>query len=300
MSLGERPAMTPPYEEFVVQQRPLDIDLGRKLTLRRLTALYAGDLALPAEEITEVAAVNATPATLEDGLYIARDDARFKTAESLVFVDSKYATEEAKAASRTGEPTKVPPIDTGVVFPAYEFKLVGHHPRALGKHTRNRARNANAGNPDRDEADEVVGRSGGHALERYLGGMETVQERLVSERQVLRSLLKDLISPAWQAHYKGRNLEKRREETDDKIHEAAEIATVNLNLGNTAINGLHAAIRYNLYGQAPEDQQTNWWKRYIIFVGRYTSARIDRLTSASESCKDELKRYQPYLDRKLA
>lgn len=291
-----------PFDGDVVRFSPLEsIDWERRMTLRNLVWLHAADQQLPDGFATEQALADAHPLTIESGLYISVDDPRHDGAEGLVKVNTKFATANAKEAIdeiRAGKRPKVPPTGVSIVFPPDEFESVGHYPRALAKHMRSRTRKANFANPNRDEADETVGRSGGHILENYIGKMEVVENRIVDERKMLRSLFRDLASPVWQAHYKARNLEKRRETTDEKIHETSEIATINLNLGTDSIKALHNAIKYNLYGHNTHDEQVAWWKSYIALVMRYGAARIDRLTSATDACRDELKQFQPFLDRK--
>lgn len=302
-----RPARDPnqemlPFEaEIVPIRQHVEIDWERKLTLRRLVWIIAENEPLPQSYATSDDLTNAQPLAIEAGLYIPKDDPRYENAEGLIEVNPRFATDAAKTAAQEvgeGKQPKVPPTFIGVIFPPDEFKGIGYYPKALAKRVRTDTRAANLSAADRDEVDEKAGRSAGHTLEGYIKKMNGLQNGLFDERNMLRSLFKDLTTPAWQAHYKARNLDKKRKQADEKIHKTAEVASINLNLGNTAIEGLHKAIKFNLYGHLTQDQLVESWLRYIVMTGRYASARIDRLVSSIAASQSELGRYQEFLDRK--
>lgn len=279
------------------------VDWSRKITLRKLVWALSGEENIAADYASEPDLSLATPVSIESGLYIKAGDPRFADAEGIVTISSRHATEAAKQAlkdERAGKQPKVPPINTGIIFPSDEFSVLGYYPKALARHQRTKTRRANRTNPDRDEAKEKVGRSAGHTLEGYIKGMNTLEGTLLDERAVLMSLYRDLTTPIWQARFKARNLDRRRKQADETIHNTAETASINLNLGTTAVEGLHRAIRANLYRRGTQDQLAENWLSYIVMTGRYAAARIDRLTSLVATAQEELTRYQPFLDRNPA
>jgi hypothetical protein len=253
-----------------------------RITLSRLIRLASQDAAVHPEP-QEADFEQATPHAIEHGLYIPYSDPRYHSAEQLVRL----------GVDTMGTQT---PQHRGVVFPSSEFYVVARNARDLARHTEAKTRNANKNNPDRDEVRQKVGRSVGHTLSGKIESIVGLSSHIKEEVKVMRSLYRDLRSP-WQAHYKVKNLEKKRVFADERIHETAEVSTINLNLGSSAVKGLHGAIKKNLYGENRTHAQTaHSWHSYITLVGRYMGARVHKLDLSKAMCKEEFARYQHFLE----
>lgn len=257
-----------PYaDDIVATPHKVEIDWDRRTTFNRL--LIATCAEIGAVTCTrDVSAGIAEPPIIERGLYIDRADTRTATAEQLY---------------------------DGVVFPSDEFTVISRSPRDLTKHVRSRTREANKTLFDRDEADQKVGRSAAHALETQSTKLSRYIATMADKRLKLLSLLKDIDPPHGVVHFKAKNLERVRKNTDEAIHETAEVASINLNFDTTAIKGLHNVIRYNLYG-TNQARRMQYWRRYVVMTGRHTKAKIVAAGNSQTACERELRIYGPYLD----
>lgn len=268
----------------------------------RIDLSGAGDEAErePARTFSVDDLARAVPGAIEGGLYIPRFGPVWQTAEGKVDVPYDFASEDAKNARwliRSGKTTPIKPSDITIIFPSEEAKQIGYYAKALADRTKTSTRAANRDLPDRDEVNEKVDRSAHHQLEGYVKKMTALEKGLVSERGVLRSLFRDM-SSHWQAHYKARNLDKRRKGVEERLHLTVETSATTLKLEDTAVRGLHRAIRHNLYGHLTQDEQEQMWTMYLLMIGRYTTNKLDRLVSHIDACKKEMETYQPAIDRK--
>jgi hypothetical protein len=182
-----------------------------------------------------------------------------------------------------------------VVFPSDEYPIVARNARDLARSTEARTQAANESEPNRDQVRQKVGRSVAHTLNAKISSIATLNAQLTEDRETMRSLYKDLRS-SWIAHYKVKNLDKKRAFADEQIHEAAEVSSLHLNLGTTSVQGLHRAIRKNLYGgNRTHGQIAEKWRSYINMVGSYMGARIYKLDLSQNMCEQEMSRYEHFL-----
>jgi hypothetical protein len=257
----------------------MGINPERRMTFNRLLRL-TGEITDLGEEPTTDDYVHAEPPSIETGLYIGPRDPRFASGEQLVRVGVP------------AHPVTATTRDFGVVFPSDEFSVVARSPRDFARHTEARTRNANLVNDNRDEVDEKVRRSVIHALDSKVKSISKLSIDLGTERTALLSLYRDL-NYSWQAHHKVRNLAKLRIFADEKIHETAELATINLEMDTVAIKGLHRAIKKNLYGGNRSHARTAFnWQRYIKMVGTHTKAKLEKADISQRMCEKELDRYK--------
>ena len=253
-----------------------------RITLGRLISLAGQDLViLPEPETADFK--HADPSDIENGLYIPYGHPIYASAQQLVRVGINPASRPSLE-------------NTGVVFPSSEFQTVARNPRDFARHIEAQTRNANESNPDRDEVNRKVGRSVGHALSTKITSISALDAQIKQDMVTMRSLYRDLNS-SWIAHYKVKNLEPKRALADDKIHEVAEISTINLNLGTVAIQGLHLAIKKNLYGGNRTHAEVAYnWQKYIKLVGRHMGAKVHKLEVSEAMCRDEFSRYKYFLE----
>lgn len=278
----ENQLVLPTFEEVVQAGQYDEVSGEDRITLNRLINLAGQDVNVtPEPEIRDFE--NAAPVAIERGLYIPYKDPRYQRAQQMVRL----------GVDATTSPTL---HNVGVVFPSSEFHIVARNARDLARFTEARTRNANKDNPDRDEIRQKVGRSAGHALFEKITDIFGLNSQIKDELTVMRSLYRDLNS-SWQAHYKSKNLEKKRAFADERIHETSETSTINLNLGSTAIKGLHRAIKKNLYGGNRTHAETAFnWQSYIKLVGRYMGARVHKLELSQTMCEEEFAKYRHFLE----
>lgn len=268
------------------------IDGDQRITLGRLATFYGQRLG-PADgieqnqdillEVQEKDFTRAQPSAIAEGLYIKRADPRFSDpkTEQLVRVTPKNNPRQA-----------------GVVFPVDEFRFVARNAKDFAKHVMAQTRNANSANPDRIVVDGTVGRSAGHALESKVKAMNVLENQLLDNRAKLLVPLYREAKSDWQAHFKAKNLDKKRKQFDEQLHYVIETATINTNLGATAIKAVHRAAAANMYRRGSSKEINFHWQRYVRLVGKYVNARLIKVGISREECQQELKHYQPFLDAK--
>jgi hypothetical protein len=125
--------------------------------------------------------------------------------------------------------------------------------------------------------------------------MNGLKRKLEHRREVLASLQLDL-SGTW-PHYKGKNLEARREEVDQAIHETAEVAAVNMEWDNVAFQGLHRAIKMHLYrSDVNPAHRLARWHQYMTMVDRHTRAKLQVAGGSIKQTAKEFEKYKPFLE----
>lgn len=289
-----RGVMTAPLEAFG------DIDPEKRITLVRLATehgLVYGQADIESTETDTELQVsksdyqNARPDFIRQGLYIDMTDPRYrdKQTEQLLWawgpvpIDSQ-AVRDLKLERR------------GVVVPPDEFKIIAHSPGRIVKFSEATTRNANKNELDRKEVDEKVGRSAAHSMESKLASMSTLEANIHDEIALLRKPYHEA-SSTWRAHFKAKNLDKVRRETDERIHEMVEVATLNLNPGTFELRALHRAIAKRLYRNPTPAETASQWRIYTSLAGQYATARLVKVIQSQVKAKKQLDLYQPYLDR---
>ena len=298
--LPTQPEIEPAYMADVVPVCEIEgIDWDRRLTLRRLVLTIAQSDSLGIEEVSGADLAQADRASIEAGLYISNRDPRYRIAEGLVKFTWDESTAEARAAHHHPDGASVPPPSVGVVFPPDQYGSLAHYAGGIVRRSQSKTRKAHWAETDREEADQIVGRSGVHTLENYIDKMSRAQDGILAERDNLRKLRRDLVVPVWQSRLNARKIDASRADLDEKIHEYAELASISLNAGTFSVRGMHKAIKRKLYrGSEAEILQT--WRIYISMNGRYANSRVDRISSAIASSQDKIKEIKPIKSEKLA
>lgn len=245
------------------------VDPTGRITLRRLLGVISSEIEI-IEEPTIKDFEGAEPTKIEQLLYVYPLDRRYRDTKQPVVIISNNGL----------QPTSDSRI--GVLFPVEEFSTVARNARDLARHTFNKTRNANKTLPDREERDEISRRSVIHALTGKVVSMQNLLCDYDDENKIYKSLFKDLKTD-WIAHQKSSTLDVRREFVDQKIHANAELAAMSINLGNLAVDGIHNAIRKNLYGgNKSSSEQAHIWQRYIAVNGRHNNAKAAKLQLSIE------------------
>lgn len=225
---------------------------------------------------------------LYPGLYIHPRDPRFKdpATEQLVKVRSNDA-----------------PDQPGIVFPAREFHVVARNAADLAKHVMAKTRRANDNNPDGESVEARVGRSAGHALEgKVLGLNELEKEYITVRNSVLIPLYREAKRNGavhWRAHYGPKNLDKKRRLFDELTHEVIDTASLNLNLGSTALKAAHRAEASKLYRARSTRERSANWLASLEFAGNYLKARHHKVIISRNQCQKELIFYREFLNSEL-
>ncbi len=257
------------YDEVVAAQEISGIDYDRRLTLSRLVQVTSEHLDLPLDYASVVDQERARPYSFRGGLYVRRDDPRHETAKLL---------------------------HRDVVFPSQEFDTLVNSPREFTKRIEARIIKANQEMRDRDELNHKTHRGAGEALKTKIFNLGSLSTKLANRNLLLDSLSTDM-SSEWQAHYKARNLESRREEVDQIIHETAEVSSYNMEWGDAAVSGLHKAIKFHLYRKDdhPQHRRTRWLE-YMKVVRQHTHAKLAEAAKSKDACLKEFEKYAPYLE----
>lgn len=282
-----------------VLQTPLDnlvgIDPDRRITLARLANAhgnYLGPIQPQENEdvVLEVSAKDfeyAQPAAIGHGLWIPRKDPRYRspTTEDLVRISPKGG-----------------PFLPGLVFPTGEWRKVARSPKDLARHTMDQTRTANLNIADLTETERKVGASAAHALDQKDTYMESLKTNLLERRnQLLVPLYKQTRQrsgkPRYQNQFLAKNLDRKRREFDEILHDTIETATINLDLNRFAINGLHRAVNSNLYRRGSSVDLIHQWRGYVAFIGAYDKARITRLEISQSECQRVRKAYEPFVTK---
>lgn len=283
------------YEtELVPARLPVGMDGEAQVHFSRLLQ-GQHEAVKPAYDYADIADFQmAMPVAIESGLYIALNDHRYQSATQLVIAAQFLGTREKKAPGR----------NTGVVFGAEDFRVVGRTPLGDVRAEYGRMVPRPRGNYV-DSPEVVAGRAKAASgrLAAKVRNLDSIEKRLREERKLSESLHHNL-NPQYRPRYKVKNLEKVRAQLDERIHETAELATLNLNLGTAAVTGLHRAIHYNLYGYWQSTTLDARWRAYNAMVGSHATARIDRVVTARLDCSRELVRLagimQPAADTRSA
>lgn len=280
-----------------VLQTPLDklvgIDPARRITLARLANAhgnYLGPIQPQENEdvILEVGPKDfeyAKPVAIAHGLWIPRKDPRYRspTTEDLIRVSPKGG-----------------PFLTGLVFPNGEWRKVARSPEDLARHAMDQTRLANTNTEDRTEAERRVGASAAHVLDQKDSYMESLKTGLLKRRNTLLAPLYKQTrqrsgKPRFQNQFLAKNLDRKRREFDEVLHDTIETATINLDLNRYAVNGLHRAVNSNLYRRGSSAELIHHWRGYIALVGAYEKARIERLKISQDECRRVRKAYDPFV-----
>lgn len=261
----------------------LDINPETVITMSRLLRSVSDYMGLP-EAYTGVDAYGlARPEVIHGGLYIERDDPRFRTAQNLV---------------------------NGVVHPSGDYKIIARYPRPLAQQAMNNTRRSfkleetivqgtarrvvdkQGRAVDRDEIEARVRRSAVHQLERYSDKIEKRRNEISEQRLVLRKLVRELRSQG-KAHYKARNLNNLRERGERSIREAVEVASINMDWGSVTVDGLHNAVMYKIYGlPGHNNARLRNFREWTMLTGQWTRARLHGFEVALRNCQEELNLYE--------
>jgi hypothetical protein len=274
------------------QAEELGFDMEKRLKLSSLVRAY-GDHLGPTEnakydfdlllDASSEDFKNASIDSLKTGLYIFPDDARYhrKGTEQLV-----------RVGNWKGNNRSVP----GIVFPSHEFTKVGHSPPGLTERAmaKTRASQSSKNNGNVDEGS--VGRSAAHIMEGYISRLTVLDSELSVRRRKLYIPLYREVSQ-WAPHFKPKNLDKKRREFDEEIHEIIDTASLNINIGSTALKAAHRAVVSKLYRRGSAKELNDQWASHIKFAGDYLKDRREKISISKHLCGEELKAFQPFLDQ---
>jgi hypothetical protein len=277
----------PARAELVAENEHPGIENEQRISLARLIGAVGTTITFGAEPTVQDYA-HAEAGFINRGLYIHRSDDRFATAQHMVTL-GVGPNNAAKTVA-----------DFGVVFPSNEFPIVARNSRDLARHTVNTTRRARLDRLDRDETTAAAMRSAGHALIAKMDSQRKLSAHLAADLADLRILYKDLVSPVLTTRYYAKNLDKKRVIADERIHETAEVAMINIpDINSAAVTGLHKTLRKKLYGGNYSSTEITYnWMRILAMTGTYIGARIHKIDLSHTDCASQLTQYQPYIESK--
>ena len=286
IEIDQNQLVIPARAELVAENEHPGIAEAQRVSFIKLIGSVGTTIAFGTEPTIE-AYQHAEPGFINKGLYIHPRDPQFATAQHMVTLGVRDNRGGGSVASY------------GVVFPSNEFSIVARNSRDLARHTVNTTRKARLGSPDREETTDAAMRSAGHTLISKMDSQMKLRAHLVDDVTDLRVIYKDIISPRATRYY-AKNLDKKRVVADERIHETAEVAMINLpDISNAAVTGLHKTLRKHLYdGNYSANERAYNWMRYLAMTGIYIGARIHKLELSHSACANELAMYKPYLDAK--
>ncbi len=234
---------------------------------------------------------HARPVYLEERLYIPPKTVQYDEAYHVVRL----------GVGRPPAGNKIPPkAQLGVAFQPAEYTIVARNAPDFARHTVNKTQDARWGDTDREEARRSAMRSAGHALTSKISAQDSLAKRLTDENESFRHLRVHLRSPR-QVRIRAEKLEQERALADERIHSTVEVAAMLYELKNTAVAGLHRAIRKRVYhGNYSHAERSAFFIEYLDMVGVHANAKLYKIALSRAMCAQELRKYQPYLDEKAA
>ncbi len=256
---------------------PENLDRNRIITAGSLLRILSETVEVDLSSVSTADIDNTAPKVIEYGLYIPKEDPRFRK--------SKHTYEE-------------------VVFPVEQWLEIARSPSDLARHMYSRTQKVNAKRPpetrvdDRDVMHATAMRAGGHTLEERLVKLDGLYNSTFDELDALRRLHTEL--KFWfQARYRAENLDVLRKVGHNAIHRAAEVSVVNTKKKNVDVDGIHRAIHYKLYGpQSTSNRRVKNWRQFTYLAGTYAKRRIDAIITSMHATEASLDEYGPFLDTK--
>lgn len=186
----------------------------------------------------------------------------------------------------------------GVAVGRGEFPIIQTSPRALADRARASTLDArereNAGS--REERDQAALRAAGHALEAKLDKLNKLETQFLGQRALLLSLQKDA-RLVWRTAYLGKNLNRKRVEADEFLHEMVEIAANNLNYGTVNTSAAHRALTSRLYRRGSAQELATSWLSMTEWARHYLNAKRGKVNQAINGSEAALRPYKASLDR---
>jgi hypothetical protein len=265
-----------PRADLQPPDMPVELAENRKVTFSKFITLVSLRYGLTKADTTVEDLERATPMNIDRGLYIRLVD-RERTARAQNLYEE-------------------------VVFPSPQISLLTKSPSDLAKRAYARAQAANDKKPadqketNRDTVHATASRAAGHVLEKRADSLEELRNGISAELIALRALRRELFAGG-KAHYRADNLDVLRQRGHNSIHQAVEVAAINLGWDNDMVDGIQQAVNYNLYGHSGHNnQRIKHWRQYTYMAGKYAGARLDAMAVSQRATAVVLGRYQPFLD----
>ena len=187
--------------------------------------------------------------------------------------------------------------DVGVALGVGEYQKIAHFPGPLARAMKARTLDARADNLDREANRAASMRAAGHVLVDKQESLWKLEERFVGHVALFGSLYKDA-RLVWRTSYLGKNLDRKRRQADELIHDYIEIAANNLEYSTAETNAVHRAIVSELYRSGSASDLAAKWRSITKWAALYVNAKRGKVNQSMNGCAKELRKYQMYLDAK--
>ncbi len=264
--------------------------LGCDPERRTNIAIYAGQIGValadtPREKVTTDSALNVYPddfrrarlERLSSGLYVPKGSELYRTADRLITIGYAPCTLEAQG---------VVDRDVGVVVGPDEYDRYMRSAWGVALHSRTTTRDARDQDKVREETIRATKSSAVQTMDNYIMSMKKLEGEFIIKADLFWSMYRDARS-VWHAGHRTKNLEVKRRQVDEMIHEIAEIAIGTLNYGTTKAKATHNVIASNLYRRGSAKELAESWRAYTIWGYEYMNAKRGKVDQSTNACEME-------------
>jgi hypothetical protein len=285
-----------------------DIDPDRHITLAHLTRSL-GKLAGPIPKgnrlqydpvlgVTGADLRRVEPITIEDGLYIYRDDPRYSNAQQTVKTTA-FAGVRLAIAEGIKLPFDLLLPQPGIVVSPEEFVLIARNPKSLVDTAQAGVRKAQRDNPNWADVNRKAGSASAKIMKSYETNLLGLEGEFIDTRKMLTSLLRqtrgsDPGRRTPQNQYKAKNLDLKRREADERFHYTLEISAINNGLGQTALKAAKRALSAKLHRHRTDREGDLFWREQIVLEGQYTNAKRFKVLQSLIACRHLIAMYERY------
>ncbi len=174
----------------------------------------------------------------------------------------------------------------GVVVGKDEHKRFVHSAMGVALGSRTVTRDAHDDEPVREEKTRSAKSSAVQTMDRYIASLGILDQEFIENHDLLWSLHQDTIT-GWHAAYLTKNLNQKRKQADELIHEIAEIAMGTLNYGTTLAKATHNVIASNFYRRGSHNQLAESWRAYTKWGADYMNAKRGKVNQSINACKEQ-------------
>lgn len=230
---------------------------------------------------------------LNDGLIIRPDNPLYKNPKN-----KRIVTLETMPISIYGKLPGVQAPYVGVALGPGEYTKIARYPGPLAERARAVTLDAHRHDMNREDAEEAGLRASGHILEDKLEGLARLDAQLAGSSALLLSMHKDA-RIVWRTSYLGKNLNRRRKEADELIHEIVEVAANSLGYTTPEVNAAHRVFVSNMYRRGSARELAQSWQAITDWATRYINAKRGKVNQSQNGCNRVLRIYQSHLDKAM-
>jgi hypothetical protein len=260
-------------------------------------AIAASPLGLDGDPVIDVSRVDykqAYPKVLMEGLYFPVGDprrARKSTRPRMMVVIGG-----ANCTLTEEDAPGVIDRHDGVVVTGEERDKLVRSPAGLADTVEGKTLKKHGKNPNREHRDERVSLHVVETMVKSMAKLEELDKELIYKRALLYSMNRDA-RLIWRTSYLGKNLDKKRREADEIIHDTIELAAINLGYDTQQVNAAHRADFSNRYRRGSSSDLAQAWRLTTGLFGRYINAKRGKVNQSMNGCLQEIGRKRDTLPK---